>query len=424
MTLLIKQAHIIDPKNDIDDVRDVLIEGKIITKIAKKITVSADEEIEAKGLYLFPGLVDLHTHFREPGYEYKETIESGSCAARRGGFVGCVSMPNTEPACDNASIVETIVAKAKDAHFSVFPCGAITKNREGEELSEMADLKAAGCRTVSDDGNSVAHTLVFRRALEYAHMLGLLVMIHAEDTNLSKNGLIHEGLISTQLGLRGIPHAAEDIIVARDIELAKLTGARIHFQHVSTKRAIALIREAKHEGVAVTAEVTPHHLALIDEDIISYDTNFKVNPPFRSREDREALCKGLQEGVIDAIATDHAPHQEMEKDVEFDQAPFGTIGLETALAVILTQLYHTKRLSLKDIVQKMSVNPQAILGLTDFAEVKTGIEGNICLVDVNKEWMVEKNTLHSLSKNSCFLGAKLKGKVVATVCQGEIYRFD
>ena len=424
MKLIIKQPHIIDPKNQLDGIFDVAIENGTIANVAKSINGKADETIEAKGLYLFPGLLDLHTHLREPGYEYQETIASGAAAARAGGFVGCVSMPNTEPACDSASVVDAILAKAAKAQFSVFPCGAITKARAGKELSEMADLKAAGCIAVSDDGCSVPDALLARRSMEYASMNGLLVMIHPEDRDLSKAGFIHEGVTSTRLGLRGIPHAAEDVMVARDIELAKLSGAAIHFQHVSSARSVHLIREAKKRGVKVTAEVTPHHIALIDEDIIEYNTNLKINPPLRGKGDRDALIQGLADGTIDAIATDHAPHQEMEKDVEFDKAAFGTIGLETALAVALTKLYHTKVLSLKELIMKMSINPQTILGLTDFAEVKKGIVANLCLVDVGKEWIVKKEALHSLSKNSCFLGQKLKGHVTATICQGVLYRFD
>ncbi len=423
MDYIIKSAHVIDPKNNIDDVLDVLIEKKFITKIDKNINSSSAKEIDANGLYLFPGLVDLHAHFRDPGFEYKETIESGAKAAFHGGFVGCVSMANTQPVCDNPSVVETILKKAQHINFSIFPCGTVTKGGEGSELSEMADLRAAGCLAVSDDGNSVADILVQRRALEYASMLGLLIMIHAEDKQLSKNGLINEGLVSTRLGLRGIPNAAEDVMVARDIELVKLTGAPIHFQHVSTRRAVELIGEAKKAGLPVTAEATPHHCTLIDEDIVTYNTNFKINPPLRSIDDRDAIVRGLEMNIIDAIATDHAPHQDVEKDIEFDKALFGTTGLETALAVILTYFYHKNILSLQDIVKKMSLNPQSILGLSDFAEVKKDIEANLVLVDINKEWTVEKKSFVSKSKNSCFLGKKLKGKVAATICKGILHLF-
>jgi len=423
MKTIIKQVHIVDPANDRDGVFDVLIEQKKIKKIAKTISQSDAKEINAKGLHLFPGLVDLHTHFREPGYEHKETIATGADAARAGGFVAAVSMPNTNPACDVPSIVETILQRADDARFRIFPCGSITKGREGTMMSEMADLKAVGCVAVSDDGASVADALLARRAMEYAAMHGLITMIHAEDKNLSKNGFINEGFIATKMGLRGIPNAAEDVMTARDIELVRLTGAPTHFQHVSTKRAVELIGEAKKDGLPITAEVTPHHIALTEDDIIGYNTHFKMNPPLRTREDQKMIIQGLKKGVIDAIATDHAPHRDVEKDVEFDKAPFGTIGLETALAVTLTQLYHTNILSLQDIVRSMSIAPQQILGVADYAAVKEGIEANLCLVDINKEWIVDSKSFRSKSHNSCFIGQSLKGKVVATVCQGSIYNF-
>jgi dihydroorotase len=418
MKILIKGAHVVDPSTKRDGVVDVLIEKKQIVSIAPSLNDASAKIIDASGKYLFPGFIDLHVHFRDPGFEYKETIETGIQAALRGGFVACMPMPNTNPTTDNKSVVDMIMKKADNAHFTLFPCGAITKDRKGVELSEMAELKSAGCVAVSDDGTSVSDALLARRAMEYAAMLGLIVSVHAEDHMLSKNGYMNEGEAATRLGLRGIPNAAEDVIIARDIELARLTGAHLHVQHISTKRAVEMISDAKKSGVTVTCEVTPHHIALTDSDIPGYASNYKMNPPLRTKEDRQALLKGIQKGVIDVIATDHAPHQSLEKDVEFDKAPFGTIGLETAFGVAMTHLYHTKILGLADIVEKMSLNPQKILGLTDFAAVKEGIEANLVLVDINQEWTVALDSFSSKSKNSCFIGTQLKGKVVATICKG------
>jgi dihydroorotase len=424
MKLLIKNAHLLDPSQNLDGVYDILIDKKVIQKIGKGLSDTSAKIVEAKGQYLFPGLVDIHVHFRDPGYEYKETIESGIKAALRGGFVACVPMPNTKPTIDNQSIVERIMQKADKANFTIIPCGAITKGRDGKELSEMAELKEAGCRMISDDGVSVADAMMQRRALEYASMLGLIVSVHAEEKSLSRQGQINEGVVATRLGLRGIPNAAEDAVVARDIELARLTGAHLHIQHISTSRALEMVEAAKKSGVHVTCEVTPHHIALCDEDIPGYNTNFKMNPPLRARNDRKAILKALKNKIIDAIATDHAPHQTVEKDVEFNNAPFGTIGLETALAVCLTELYHSHVLSLADIVTFMSINPQRILGLTDFAVIKEGLEANLCLVDINKEWIVTADAFSSKSSNSCFLNKKVKGKVVATICKGLYHTFD
>jgi dihydroorotase len=424
MKLLIKNAHLVDPSQSLDGVFDVLIEKKVISNITKSISDSSAKVIDAKGLHLLPGLVDLHVHFRDPGYEHKETIETGIGAALRGGFVACMPMPNTRPATDNQSIVERLLRKARENDFTILPCGSMTKGRAGKELSEMADLKAAGCVAVSDDGDSVENAILHRRALEYASMLGLVVSVHAEDKKLSKGGYINEGAVATRLGLAGIPNASEDTIVARDIELARLTGAHLHIQHISTERAVALVEQAKKEGVCVSCEVTPHHIALSEEDISGYDTNFKMNPPLRSERDRKALIKALEKGVIDIIATDHAPHQEVEKDVEFDQAPFGTIGLETALGVCLTHLYHTKLLPLSGIVTLMSINPQRIINLHDFATLKKGTSANLCLVDLEREWTVSPDSFSSKSRNSCFLGSVLKGKVVATISKGLYHTFD
>jgi dihydroorotase len=386
----------------------------------------SDAEIfNAGGLHLFPGLIDLHTHFREPGYESKETIQTGSRAAIKGGFVASVSMPNTLPPCDHQSVIDNIIRKAREVPYHIFPTGTISKGREGKELSEMADLKQAGIVAVTDDGDWVADSLLMRRAMQYASMLDLIVMSHCEDKRLTAKGVMNEGLSSTKLGLRGIPGASEEAAVARDIELARLTGARLHLCHLSTARSAELVRRAKEENVPVTAEVTPHHLTLTDDAVEGYDANFKMNPPLRIAEDREALRRALKEGVIDCVATDHAPHTEEDKLREFDDAPFGVIGLETALAIVLTELHHGAGWMLDQIVRVMSSRPAGILKLgPGFGRLAKGEPANLTLVDVAKEWTVTPQEFESKSGNSCFLNRKLKGKVAATVCAGKVWRFS
>ncbi|OGX45226.1 MAG: dihydroorotase [Omnitrophica WOR_2 bacterium RIFCSPLOWO2_12_FULL_51_8] len=423
MKLLIRKAHLVDPKNKVDEILDLEIENRKIIEIGKNLK-SDGEIVEAEGLTLLPGLIDLHTHFREPGFEQKETIQTGAGAALRGGFVGCVSMPNTNPPCDHQSVIDNIIRKAKEVPFHLFPAGTISKVREGKELSEMADLKRAGIWAVTDDGDWVKDPLLMRRAMEYASMLGLLVISHCEDRRLSANGVMNEGLMSTQLGLKGIPDESEEVAVSRDIQLARLTGARLHVAHISTARSVQLIREAKVKGLLVTAEVTPHHLSLTEEAVEGYNTNFKMNPPLRNREDVEAIQQALKDGTIDCIATDHAPHTEEEKMLEFDEAPFGVIGLETALAVSLTELVHSGKLSLAELVVKMSTRPAEILHLPrGFGEIRKGTEAGFTLVDLNREWTVTPEELVSKSKNSCFIGRKLKGKVVSTLCMGKRWTY-
>ncbi len=425
MNLLIRGAHVVDPKNKRDGIFDVLIRGGNISEIAKEIPKNGEDVLEAKGLHLFPGLIDLHTHFREPGQEGKETIQTGSKAALRGGFVASVSMPNTLPACDHQAVIDNIIRKAKEVPYHIFPAGTISKGREGKELSEMADLKQAGIVAVTDDGDWVADSLLMRRALEYASMLDLIVMTHAEDRRLSGGGVMNESLTSTKLGLKGIPGASEEVAVARDIELARLTKGKLHVCHVSTARAVELIRRAKAEKLPVTAEVTPHHLMLNDEAVEGYNTCCKMNPPLRTQEDIDALRKALKEGVIDCIATDHAPHTDEEKMKEFDDAPFGVTGLETALAVALTELYDNEKWPLARIVEVMSLKPAQILGLgSGFGSLEKGAEANLTLVDITAKWEVKDNEFESKSKNSCFLGMTLKGKVKATLCAGKLWRYE
>lgn len=425
MNCLIQGAHVVDPKHRTDEILDVRITKGKISEIGRQIKAQDEEIIAAKGFHLFPGLIDLHTHFREPGFEGKETVLSGSKAALHGGYVASVSMPNTLPPCDHQGVIDNIIRKAREVPYHIFPSGTISKGREGKELSEMADLKQVGIVAVTDDGDWVADALLMRRAMEYASMLDLIVMSHCEDKRLSSNGVMNEGLASTKLGLRGIPRASEEIAAARDIELARLTGARLHLCHLSTARSVELLRRAKDEKIPVTAEVTPHHLSLTEDMIEGYDTNFKMNPPLRSPSDIKALREALHEGVIDCIATDHAPHTDEEKMEEFDHAPFGVCGLETALAVALTELYHGEKWALSDIVRVMSARPAEILKLGPaFGGIEKGTEANIVLVDLHREWTVNGSGFLSKSKNSCFMGRTYKGKVKATLCAGRLWKFE
>lgn len=424
MSILIRKIRAVDPKNKLDDVVDVLVSEGKISKIGKALKESGEKELKGEGLYLIPGLVDLHAHFREPGYENKETIETGIRAALRGGYVGCVTMPNTEPPCDSQSVVAHILRRAHELNFNLFPCGTISKKREGKEISEMAELKKSGCVAVSDDGSYVTNSLLMRHAMEYASMYDLLVIDHAIDPDLSQVGVINEGRMSTLLGLKGSPNAAEAIAAWRDIALAKLTKTRLHLAHVSTSEVVKLVREAKKDKIAVTCEATPHHIALRDEDIIHYDTNFKMNPPLRTGEDIEEIVKGLRDGTIDCISTDHAPHAPEEKEHEFVDAPFGVIGLETAFGVVMTELHHKRGMKFEDIVWKMALRPCELIGVRNFNEVREGLPANLTIASIDKEWEVKREDFVSKSKNSCFIGKKLKGKVLYTICNGKLHSFQ
>ncbi|MBI3313152.1 MAG: dihydroorotase [Candidatus Omnitrophica bacterium] len=425
MNILIRQARRVDPVTQKEDVIDLHIKSGKILEIGTGLSAPDAETIEAKGLYLFPGLIDLHTHFREPGFEAKETIATGAQAALRGGFVASVSMPNTDPPCDHQSVIDNIIRKAKEVPYHIFPSGTISKGREGKELSEMADLQNAGIVAVTDDGDWVEDSLLMRRAMEYASMLNLIVMSHCEDKRLSAKGVMNEGFNSTQFGLRGITAASEDVAVARDIELARLTGAYLHLCHLSTARSVELVRRAKAEGLLVTTEVTPHHLVLTDDLVEGYNTNTKMNPPLRTAADVEALQQGLKDGTIDAVSTDHAPHTQEEKMLEYDQAPFGVIGLETALGVVLTELHHKKKWPLAAIAKVMSLRPAEILNLGHaFGRIEKGTQANLTLVDINREWTVSAAEFSSKSRNSCFMKQKLKGKVAATICAGKLWKFS
>jgi dihydroorotase len=420
MNLLIKNGRIIDPVNQVDQVADLLIaDGKVI-QIAQDIRVAPDAEvIDATGQWVVPGLIDLHTHLREPGYEYKETIRTGTLSAAAGGFTTICCMPNTKPVNDSQAVTEFILRKAAtEGAVNVLPVGAITKGSQGEEITEMGDLREAGCIAVSDDGRSVMNSAVMRRAMEYATMFHLPVISHCEDMSLSEDGVMNEGRVSTELGLRGIPNASEDVMTARDIELAALTGAHIHIAHVSTRGSVELIRRAKEQGIRVTAETCPHYLVLTDEAIIGYNTNAKMKPPLRTLKDVEAVRKGLREGVIDVIATDHAPHAQVEKEMEFDYAPFGIIGLETAVAIAL-QLVDEGVLTVNEMLLTMSVKPAKLINL-DRGNLSMGAVADITIIDPRATWVVDPAQLKSKGKNTPFEGWKMKGRVTHTIVGGKV----
>ncbi|MYH02864.1 MAG: dihydroorotase [Nitrospira sp. SB0675_bin_23] len=421
--ILIAGGHVIDP-GQWDGVADVLIEeGKISAvepNLQQKLQkVKGLKIIDAKDLLVCPGFVDLHVHFREPGFEYKETIATGSAAAVAGGFTSVCCMPNTYPVNDSRSITEFILAQAAAAGKArVFPIGAITKGSKGEELAEIGELFDAGCVAISDDGVPVMNSLVMRRAMEYASAFHLPVIDHCEDSQLSRGGCMHEGAVSTELGIPGIPKAAEEVMVARNIALAELTGARLHLPHVSTLGSVRMTREAKARGIPVTAEACPHHFSLTDEAVRSYDTNAKMNPPLRTDEDVRAIKEGLQDHTIDIVATDHAPHAVQEKQLEFDEAPFGIIGLETAFPLTLN-LVEEGILTLEQAIAKLTREPARVFGLP-YGTLAPGGEADVTLIDLNATWVVDVARLHSLSRNTPYAGWTMKGKVVKTFVGGII----
>ncbi len=420
MSLLIKKGRILDPASHLDKVLDIFIEDGRIKRIAKDIDLTSQEVIDASGKVVIPGLIDMHTHLREPGREDEETIESGTCAAARGGFTTICCMPNTDPAIDDPSLVEFIYKQAENKGIvEVLPIAAISKDRKGKNLSPMGRLKAAGAVAFSDDGDWIANSSLMRRALEYLKSFNLVLISHCEDGNLSGNGVVNEGYFSTITGLKGIPREAEEVALFRDLALARMSGSSLHVAHVSTARSVKLIREAKQVGVKVTAEVTPHHFTLTEKEITSFDTNTKVNPPFRGGEDIEALKEGLIDAAIDVIATDHAPHTIEEKEKDYADAPFGIIGLETALGLVIKELVEKRILSLMEAIAKLTINPARILGI-DRGRIKEGVKANITIFDLGKIWLVKEEELASKSRNSPFIGWKLPGKIEWTIVGGKV----
>jgi dihydroorotase len=420
MRYFIKGGTIVDPAGEYNGPGDLLIEDGKIAAVAKSLTVDDAEVVSAKGKLLMPGLIDLHCHLREPGREDKETVASGARAAVKGGFTAVACMANTNPAADNAVIIEFILKQAKTADWAkVYPVGAVTKGLQGVELAEMGEMAAAGAVAFSDDGKTLMNPAVLRSAMEYSTLFELPLLLHEEDPELAGNGVMHEGYWSTVLGLPGIPAAAETVIIARDLLLAELTGAKVHCCHLSAGEAVTLVAAAKKRGVKVSAEATPHHLSLTDATIENYDPAFRVSPPLRAEQDRDALRQGLKDGVIDAIATDHAPHTLEEKHREFSLALTGMIGLETALGVIWTDLVQAGWLTREQLVERMAVAPARILKRPG-GRLNPGDPADLLIFDPTAEWEVRREEITSKSKNSPFLGRKLQGRVEAVWVNGNV----
>ena len=423
MKLLIANGYVIDPAQQLNTGgRSLLIEDDRIVGLLDRGEPVPEHAhvIDATGLIVAPGFIDMHTHLREPGQEYKETIATGASAAVAGGWTSVCAMPNTDPVNDNPAVTRFMIEQGQAAKLAnVFPIGAVTKGSQGKELAEMGEMKNAGIVAVSDDGRSVPTSAMMRRALEYARGFDLTVVDHCQDPTLSAGGVMHEGRWSLILGLRGMPAAAEEVDVVRDCVLAKLTKAKVHIAHISTRGALEAVRRAKHEGLHVTFEVTPHHWTLTDEAVAEYDTNTKMAPPLRSREHVDAILEGMKDGTIDAIATDHAPHHLDEKALEFDQAPFGIAGLETAVGLAF-DLVHAGLIDLERVVQMCSTNPARIFGLTDRGSLRQNAHADVTLLDPNLEWVFDVSRSKSKSRNTPFDGRAMHGGAVATIVGGRL----
>lgn len=421
MRLLIKNGRVIDPASNVDETLDILIDRGKIVEIKPKIEGDGSKIIDASRLVVAPGFIDMHVHLRQPGQEDKETIKTGSLAAAKGGFTSIACMPNTAPVNDSRGVTEFIISEAKrNAVVNILPIAAVTRGLCGEEITDMADLCDAGAIAFSDDGHPIENSLVMRSALEYSRLLDALIIDHCEDRNLSAGGIMHEGITSLKLGIKGIPASSEEIMVARDIILAKETKAKVHIAHLSVKGAVDLLKFAKQQDIMISAEVTPHHLFLTDASFESFDTNLKVNPPLRSEQDVEALIDAIKEGWIDAFATDHAPHTPDEKDVELDKAPFGINGLETAVPLLLDKLVNKNILPLDKFIAMISTNPARILGLKNKGKISVGTDADLTILKLHKDVIVDTSQFLSKSRNSPFNGWKLKGAPVMTIVGGII----
>ncbi|HVZ71651.1 MAG TPA: dihydroorotase [Polyangia bacterium] len=422
MDICLRGGRVIDPARGMDATADVLLKGGLVTRVGAGLAGAVERDvriIDVAGSWVVPGLIDLHTHLREPGQEYKEDIATGTRAAAAGGFTAVCAMPNTVPVNDTRAVTELIVRRAAEVGVvRVYPVGAISKGSKGESLAEMGELKEAGCVAVSDDGHPVMSSELMRRAMEYARTFGLTIVQHCEDLTLSAGGAMNEGVVSTRAGIRAQPSAAESSMVARDIEICALTGARYHVAHISSAESVRLVREAKRRGLPVTCEVTPHHLTLTDEACAAYDTHAKCNPPLRTSADVEAVREGLADGTIDAVATDHAPHSPVEKDVEFEQAAFGVIGLETAVPLVLA-LVHEGRLTPTELVRRMSTGPAAAFGLRG-GTLAEGRLADVTVIDPDAAWTLKPARLRSKSHNTPFAGRALKGRATLTIVGGRI----
>jgi len=418
--LIIKNGRVLDPANGLDAVRDIAVEDGRFAGIGESIDAAGAEIFDAAGMCVAPGFIDMHVHLREPGFEYAETIESGSRAAAAGGFTTICCMPNTLPVNDNATVTSYIIERAhRHAIVNVLPIGAITKNSAGEELAAIGSMVQAGVVAISDDGRPVMNARLMRRAMETAKSFGVPVIDHCEDLNLSAGGDIHEGIASVRLGLRGIPGASEDVMVARDILLAELTGARFHVAHISARHSVEMVAFAKARGLAVTCETTPHHFALTDSDLIPYDSNYKMKPPLRTQCDTGAVIQGVMNGTVNAIATDHAPHAGSEKMQEFEKCPFGIIGLETAIGLTLEKLVHTGKIGLTRMVELFTNGPANVLNL-NAGRIQTGAAADLTIFDTERRWTYDVNKSASKSRNSPLDGHEFRGGPVATIVAGEI----
>jgi dihydroorotase len=425
MNVLIKGGRVVDPANGVDAVEDLLIQDGKIAGLGKGLEApDGTPVIDAAGKVVCPGFIDTHVHLREPGYEYKETVATGTKAAAAGGFTAVACMANTNPVNDNRSVTDYILAKARSEGFvRVYPIGAVTRGLEGKELAELAELAEAGCVAYSDDGHPIMNSALLRRAMEYTLPFGLPIISHSEDAHLVHGGVMNEGVVSTELGLGGRPACAEEVMVARDLSLAELTGAHVHIAHLSTAGAVRLVKDAKARGVRVTAEVTPHHLLLTEEAVRGYDPNTKMNPPLRTKRDQEALLEALADGTIDCIATDHAPHALSEKEGDFDGAAAGIVGLETAASVLLDRLVRPGLFSLKTLVERLTAGPARVLNLPR-GSLATGVEADVTILDPARELTIDPSGFHSKSRNTPFGGWRVTGMPWMTLIGGRVAMWE